>query len=135
MHTKFCLGPGAAFLVAVALIAGQAVFAQLPPPPQPPAYTIKNLGTLCVPTPEVGCDVDYSFARDVNNVGQVVGGSSIVDETDNPFGDLVTGAFRTWRRSADQSIHRLTPLSILRRDCVCHQRQRAGGRDHLPTGL
>lgn len=108
MRTTFCLGrPGAAFLVAVALIVGPAVFAQFPPPPQPPPYTIKNLGTLCVPTPELGCESDYSFARDVNNFGQVVGGSSIVQEREGVFFELVTGAFRT---SAGQPINPSTDL-------------------------
>jgi probable HAF family extracellular repeat protein len=56
----------------------QVVFAQLPPPPQPPTYTIKNLGTLCTPHPDFGCEGAESFALDVNNMGQVVGGSSVV---------------------------------------------------------
>jgi probable HAF family extracellular repeat protein len=108
MHTKFCLGrPRVAFLVAIALIVvGQAVFPQAPPNPQPPAYTIKNLGTLCVPTPELGCESDYSFARDVNNLGQVVGGSSVVQESGVVF-QLVTGAFRT---SAGEPIDPSTDL-------------------------
>ena len=109
MHTKFCVGrPRVASLVAVALlVAAQAVFAQLPPPPQPPAYTIKNLGTLCVPTPELGCELDYSFARDLNNLGQVVGGSSIVQNLDDVLIQLVTGAFRT---GAGQPINPSTDL-------------------------
>ena len=109
MHKK--VQPGrrrATLLVATTLVAAaHALPAQQPPAPQPPAYTIKNLGTLCVPTPELGCELDYSFARGVNNLGQVVGGSSIVRDRDGVFFQLVTGAFRT---SAGQPINPSTDL-------------------------
>ena len=109
MHTKVQRGRRrATLLVATTLVAAaHALPAQFPPPPQPPAYTIKNLGTLCVPTPELGCESDYSFARDVNNFGQVVGGSSIVQEQEGVFFELVTGAFRT---GAGQPINPSTDL-------------------------
>lgn len=66
---------------------------QTPPPPQPATYTIKDLGTLCVPTPEFGCEAAISRAFDVNNWGQVVGIAHRVGST--TLSPLLLRGFRT----------------------------------------
>jgi probable HAF family extracellular repeat protein len=96
MHGKVRVGtPRVVLLAAITLIVAAQAAAQAPPPPSSPAYTITNLGTLCTPDPQLGCESAESVGLDVNTLGQVVGTSSRVFQSGPGQLALVPTAFRT----------------------------------------
>ncbi len=109
MHTKVLSGKTGCYVSRGhdANRGGAGSPAQQPPAPQPPAYTIKNLGTLCVPTPELGCDAGLQLRSRREQPGASRRRFLHCPGWDRVFVQLVTGAFRT---SAGQPINPATDL-------------------------